>query len=306
MTTTTTNNNVTTNNQVTTANTPAASDFTAAAVRKTVKAAAKAVEKKSDITKGYTASWGGAIRWVCNASENNGTEGATIRTALGLTTDSNKAARRAAALRAAKYMPYYISTQETNEDGTTHEVQKPAALRRVATLDNGNNVYQAVIMTDYTTALVAAVRNMAVKDTTIFATIDARRKALAVIAAPTASDVQRKRATERAAALASEIATLYAARHTHGTALALDTYYIGKKAENAHVANEAERVQAEKAIAEKKRINEAYNKGGKKAAESERSEIDSEKAQAAKAEQVKAEKATEHRRRAAVKESKAA
>lgn len=294
------------NNATATANVPATSDFSNAAISKAAKEAAKKVETKKDVMAGYTASWAGAVRWACNASEANGTEGASIRAALGLTTDSNKTARRTAAIRAAKYMPYYISTQETNEDGTTHEVRKPAALRTIARLDSGENVYMAVLITDYTKALIAAVRNMAVKDTTIFATIDARRKALAVVAAPTATDAQRKRATERAAALASEITTLYAARHTHGKALALDTYYIGKKAENAHVASEAERVQAEKAITEKKRINEAYNKGGKKAAESERSEIDSEKAQAAKAEQVKAEKATEHRRRVAVKESKAA
>ena len=247
----------------TTANNIAMSDFTTAAVRKNVNAAVKAIEKKSDVAKGYTASWGGAIRWACNASEAGGNEGATIRAALGLTTDSKKAARRAAALRAAKYMPYYVCESVTSEDGTTHEERKPAALRRVATLDNGDNVYQAVIMADYTTALIAAVRNMAVNDTTIYATVDARRKALAVVAAPTATDAQRKRATERAAALAAEISLLFAARHTHGKALALDTYYIGKKAENAHVANEPESLQAAAAIEVNQRITKAAN-GGRK------------------------------------------
>lgn len=299
-----TTNNATAN--VTPANVTPASDFTTAAIRKTVKAATKSVESHKDVAKGYTASWSGAIRWACNASEANGTEGESVRAALGLTTESNKAQRRRAAIRAAKYMPYFVSTMEANEDGTTHEVRKPASLRRVASLDNGDNVYQAVIMTDYTTALIAAVRNMAVKDTTIFATIDARRKALAVIAAPTATDDQRKRATDRATALASEITTLYAARHTHGVALAIDTYYIGKTIDNAHVASEAERMQAEKAIVERKRINNARNQAAKKAAESEAAEIASEKAEAAKAAQAKADKATEIRRRAAVKGSKAA
>lgn len=288
------------------ANNIAMSDFTAAAVRKTVKAAAKAVEKKTDITKGYTASWGGAIRWACNASEAEGTEGATIRSALGLTTASNKAARRAAALRAAKYMPYYVCESVTGEAGKTHEERRPAALRRVATLDNGDNVYQAVIMADYTTALIAAVRNMAVKDTTIFATIDARRKALAVVAAPSATDAQRKRATERAAALASEITTLYAARHTHGTALALGTYYIGKTAENAHVANESESLQADAAIEANMRITKAAMEAAKEARKDTAAEIAAEKESAAKAAQIKAERKTESRRRDAVKESKAA
>lgn len=290
----------------TTANNVAMSDFTAAAVRKTVKAAAKAVEKRSDVAKGYTASWGGAIRWACNASEANGNEGATIRAALGLTTDSNKAARRAAAIRAAKYMPYYVSEAVASEDGTTHEERKPAALRRVATLDNGNNVYQAVIMTDYTTALIAAVRNMAVNDTTIYATIDARRKALAVVNAPTATDAQRKRATERAAELATEISLLFATRHTHGKALVLGTYYIGKTAENAHVANETESLQAAAAIEANKRITKAAIVAAKEARKDTAAEIAAEKESAAKAAQAKADKAAESRRRAAVKASEAA
>lgn len=290
----------------TTANNIAMSDFTAAAVRKTVNAAVKAVEKRSDVAKGYTASWGGAIRWACNASESDGNEGASIRAALGLTTDSNKTTRRAAAIRAAKYMPYYISTQETNEDGTTHEVRKPAALRRVATLDNGDNVYQAVILTDYTTALIAAVRNMAVNDTTIYATLDARRKALAVVAAPTATEAQRKRATERAATLAAEISLLFAARHTHGTALALDTYYIGKKAENAHVANESESFQAGAAIEANKRIAKAGMDAAKVARKDTAAEIAAEKESAAKDAEAKAERKAESRRLAAVKGNKAA
>lgn len=294
------------NNATANVNVPATSDFTAAAVRKTVNAAVKAVEKKSDVAKGYTASWGGAIRWACNASEAEGNEGATIRAALSLTTDSNKAARRAAALRAAKYMPYYISTQETNEDGTTHEVREPATLRRVATLDNGDNVYQAVIMADYTTALIAAVRNMAVNDTTIFATIDARRKALAVVAAPTATDAQRTRATERAAALAAEISLLFAARHTHGKALALGTYYIGKKAENAHVATESESLQAAAAIEANMRIAKAGTEAAKEARKDTAAEIAAEKKSADQAAKAKADKATESRRRAAVKGNKAA
>lgn len=290
----------------TTANNIAMSDFTAAAVRKTVKAARKAIEKRSDVAKGYTASWGGAIRWACNASEANGNEGATIRTALSLTTDSNKDARRAAALRAAKYMPYYVGESVTSEDGTTHEERKPAALRRVATLDNGDNVYTTVIITDYTTALIAAVRNMTVNDTTIFATIDARRKALAVVAAPTATDAQRKRATERAAAFAAEISTLFAARHTHGTALALDTYYIGKTAENAHVANESESLQAAAAIEANKRIAKAAMEAAKEARKDTAAEIAAEKESTAKAAQIKAERKTESRRRAAIKGNKAA
>lgn len=290
----------------TTANNIAISDFTAAAVRKTIKAAAKAVEKKSDVAKGYTASWGGAIRWACNASESDGKEGASIRAALGLTTDSNKAARRAAALRAAKYMPYYVSGSVTSEDGTTHGERKPAALRRVATLDNGDNVYQAVIMTDYTTALIAAVRNMAVKDTTIFATIDARRKALAIVAASSATDAQRKRATERAAVLAAEISTLFAARHTHGKALALGTYYIGKTAENAHVANESESLQAAAAIEAKMRITRAAIGAAKEARKDTAAEIAAEKKSADQAAKAKAEREAESRRRAAIKGNKAA
>lgn len=290
----------------TTANNTAMSDFTAAAVRKTVKAAAKAIEKKSDVAKGYTASWGGAIRWACNASEANGNEGATIRAALRLTTDSNKAARRAAALRAAKYMPYYVCESVTSEDGTTREERKPAALRRVASLDNGDNVYQAVIMADYTTALIAAVRNMTVNDTTIFATIDARRKALAVVAAPTATDAQRKRATERAAALAAEISLLFAARHTHGKALALDTYYIGKKAENAHVATESESLQAAAAIEANLRITKAAMEAAMEARKDTAAEIADEKKSADQAAKAKAERKIESHRRAAIKGNKAA
>lgn len=290
----------------TTANNIAMSDFTAAAVRKTVKAAGRAVEKRSDVAKGYTASWGGAIRWACNASEAEGTAGATIRAAFGLTTDSNKAARRAAALRAAKYMPYYVCESVTSEDGTTHEERKPAALRRVVTLDNGDNVYQAVIMADYTTALIAAVRNMTVNDTKIYATIDARRKALAVVAAPTATDAQRKRATERAAALAAEISSLFAARHTHGKALALDTYYIGKTAENAHVANEPESLQAAAAIEANKRITKAAMNAAKDARKDTAAEIAAEKNLADQAAKAKAERKTESRRRAAVIGSMAA
>lgn len=290
----------------TTANNIAVSDFTTAAVRKNVNAAVKAIEKRSDVAKGYTASWGGAIRWACNASEAGGNEGATIRTALRLTTDSNKAARRAAALRAAKYMPYYVSESVTSEDGTTHEERRPAALRRVATLDNGDNIYQAVIMTDYTMALIAAVRNMTVNDTTIYATLDARRKALAVVAAPTATDAQRKRATERAAALAAEVSLLFAARHTHGKALALDTYYIGKKAENAHVATESECLQAAAAIEANMRIAKAATEAAKEARKDTAAEIAAEKKSADQAAKAKAERKTESLRRAAVKGNKAA
>jgi hypothetical protein len=290
----------------TTANNIAMSDFTTAAVRKNVNAAVKAIEKRSDVAKGYTASWGGAIRWACNASEANGNEGATIRAALRLTTDSNKAARRAAALRAAKYMPYYVCESVTGEDGTTHEERRPAALRRVATLDNGDNVYQAVIMTDYTMALIAAVRNLAVNDTTIYATLDARRKALTVVAAPTATDAQRKRATERAAALAAEISLLFAARHTHGKALALDSYYIGKTAENAHVANDSESLQVAAAIEANKRIANAAMVAAKVARKDTAAVIAAEKKSAVQAAKAKAERKTECLRRAAVKASKTA